>query len=136
VGADGARETMATARYTTAITLEERDLDCADIMLDLGDVRESARITVNGHAAGTLFAVPYRCMIGRYLHAGHNTISVDVTNLSANRIAGMDRRGEQWRVFKEINVVDLNYKKKLYSDWQPMPSGLLGPVSLVKMREL
>jgi len=135
-GADGARETMATAHYTTAITLEERDLDCADIMLDLGDVRESARITVNGHAAGTLFAVPYRCMIGRYLHAGHNTISVDVTNLSANRIAGMDRRGEQWRVFKEINVVDLNYKKKLYSDWQPMPSGLLGPVSLVKMREL
>lgn len=133
-GAAGVKETMATARYTTTLTLKKADLNAADYLLDLGDVRESARVKVNGQDSGVLFAVPYRCLIGRYLKAGQNTIEVEVTNLSANRIADMDRRGVQWRNFKEINVVDLNYKKTLYSSWKPMPSGLLGPVRILKMK--
>jgi len=63
---------------------------------------------------------------------GENEIRIEVTNLPANRIADMDRRGVEWRKFKEINVVDINYKKTLYSSWKPVPSGLAGPVTLVE----
>jgi len=36
-----------------------------------------------------------------------------------------------WRRFKEINVVDLNYKKTSYAHWTPLPSGLNGQVKLI-----
>ena len=55
-----------------------------------------------------------------------------MTNLPANRIADMDRRGVAWRKFKEINIVDLNYKKTNYAGWEPVASGLCSPVRLVE----
>ena len=51
--------------------------------------------------------------------------------MPANRIADMDRRGEKWRIFNEINVVNLQYKPIPYTDWQPLPSGLNGSVRLI-----
>jgi hypothetical protein len=36
----------------------------------------------------------------------------------------------EWRIFNDINVVDINYKQTLYDRWEPVPSGLLGPVSI------
>jgi hypothetical protein len=53
-----------------------------------------------------------------------NTIDIDVTNLPANRIADYDRRGVNWRIFKEINFVDVLYQKTTYGGWPVMPSGL------------
>jgi hypothetical protein len=43
----------------------------------------------------------------------------------------MDRRGEKWRIFNEINVVNLKYQRDPYSNWEPMPSGLNGAVKLI-----
>lgn len=40
--------------------------------------------------------------------------------------------GIQWRKFKEINVVDLNYKKSTYADWAPVPAGLNSALHLYK----
>lgn len=57
-----------------------------------------------------------------------------MTNLPANRIAELDRQQVPWRRFKEINVVDLNYKKTGYGHWEPMPSGLNGQVKLIPMQ--
>ncbi len=100
-------------------------------ILDLGDVRESARVTINGQSIGTLWAVPYRAEISQYLRTGKNTLEVEVTNLPANRIADYDRRGIEWRKFEEINLVDIKYRKTKYGHWEPMPSGLIGPVRLI-----
>lgn len=47
---------------------------------------------------------------GKFLKPGKNHIEIEVTNLPANRIAELDRQGVQWRKFKEINIVDLNYR--------------------------
>jgi len=66
------------------------------------------------------------------LRKGQNELRIEVTNLPANRIADMDRRGVQWRKMKEINIVDINYKKTTYADWTPVASGLQGEVKLVK----
>ena len=99
-------------------------------------MRESARIRINGHEVAILWAVPYRCSIGEYLRPGSNTLEVEVTNLPANRIADMDRRGVKWRIFKDINIAALGYKKGDYAGWQPVPSGLLGPVLVIPMETI
>lgn len=127
-----AKNTMGTACYSLTFSLP--DPSGREWMLDLGDVRESARVRINGQEVATLWAVPYRCLIGKYLCPGENRLEVEVTNLPANRIADMDRRGVPWRIFKEINVVDINYKKTGYAGWQPVPSGLLGPVRVYGLR--
>ncbi len=133
--AEGVKETMGTGAYTTTFTVQAKDLKDSEWQLDLGDVRESAKVKVNGKQVATLFAVPFRCYIGAYLHPGKNTLEVEVTNLPANRIADMDKKGVKWRIFKDTNIVNLNYKRTTYTNWQPMPSGLLGPVRLLKMKE-
>ena len=66
------------------------------------------------------------------LRAGKNTLRIEVTNLPANRIADMDRRGVEWRKMKEINVVDINYKRTKYDQWDPVPSGLNSDVKLMR----
>ena len=65
------------------------------------------------------------------LHKGKNEIRIEVTNLPANSIAELDRNEVPWRKMKEINVVDINYKKTTYADWAPMPSGLNSTVRLI-----
>jgi len=64
------------------------------------------------------------------LKKGKNELRIEVTNLPANRIADLDRRGVKWRKFNEINVVDINYKHTTYDGWQPVKSGLNGIVRL------
>lgn len=123
-----AKTTMATGLYTNEFTLPAMPAD--DWILDLGDVRESARVRINGQLVGTAWAVPYQLKVGKWLKPGKNVIEVEVTNLPANRITDMDKRGEIWRIFNEINVVDLNYKKSIYN-WEPLPSGLNSAVRLI-----
>jgi hypothetical protein len=127
-----AKINMGTACYATNFTL--KDETAKEWMLDLGDVRESARVRVNGKEVATLWSVPFRCLVGKYLRQGENRIEVEVTNLPANRIAEMDRQEIPWRKFKEINFVDINYKKTGYGHWEPVLSGLLGPVKLIPMQ--
>ena len=88
-----ASKTMATGLYTNEITLP--DIPADDWVIDLGDVRESARVRINGQDAGTAWAVPYQLKVGKLLKPGKNTIEVEVTNLPANRITDMDKRGEK-----------------------------------------
>ncbi len=132
---DGAEVVMGTACYTTTFSVDNPSV-ASEWMLSLGDVRESARVRVNGREAAVLWAVPYRCLIGKYLQAGTNTLEVEVTNLPANRIADMDRRGVKWRIFKDINIAALGYKKGDYAGWKPIPSGLQGPVTVVPMETI
>ena len=122
--------TMATGVYKTTFRLGSIQPGAAFI-LDLGDVRETAHVYVNGKDCGTLFAVPYRLDITRHCHEGENTLEVEVCNLPANRIAQLDRQRVQWRKFKEINVVDLNYKRTLYDTWSLLPSGLCSEVKII-----
>ena len=127
----GATTLMGTGRYSLTFDLPAMVAD--EWVLDLGDVRESARVRVNGCDAGTAWCVPFTLAVGEWLKPGSNTIEVEVTNLPANRIAELDRQQVSWRRFKEINVVDLNYKKTGYGHWEPMPSGLNGQVKLIPM---
>lgn len=98
------------------------------VVLDLGQVRETADVRINGKPAGVAWMRPYRLDISNLLQAGRNTIRVDVTNLLINKVLGdgpIDYSavfakygprfpaGEEWDVIRE-----------------PFPSGLLGPLRL------
>jgi len=50
--------------------------------------------------------------------------------VSANRIRGLDQRGVEWRIFRDINFVGIDYKPFDASKWPVRPSGLSGPVAL------
>lgn len=126
------KKNMGTGRYR--LTFDFTKEPGHEYRISLGDVRESARLRVNGKDAGTLFAVPFEAMIGLFLHDGKNTIEIDVTNLPANRIADYDRRGVDWRIFHEINFVSITYKPTLFDHWDVVPSGLLGPVIIQELR--
>lgn len=129
LGLDEAKVNMGTALYSLTFTLP--DIKADNWRLDLGDVRESARVKVNGKEVGTVWAAPFTIKIGEYLKAGENKLEVEVTNLPANRIADLDRREIEWRKFKDTNIVNIHYKKATYENWPVEPGGLLGPVKLI-----
>jgi len=100
-----------------------------ECLLDLGAVAQSARVRLNGRDFGTLFAPPFRIAVDG-LKAKGNVLEVEVTNLSANRIRDLDRRGVKWRNFYDINFISLGGKPFDASHWPLADSGLLGPVIL------
>ena len=131
---DAARITMGTGVYTTTVKLNKKQA-VKRWIIDLGDVRESARVYVNGQLVGCAWSVPFTLECSGVFHQGKNEIRIEVTNLPANRIAELDRQGVKWRKMKEINVVDLNYKRTTYEGWEPVKSGLASTVKLVELLE-
>jgi len=127
---DSAAVTMGTGVYTTTFKLSARQAR-KSWLINLGDVRESARVYINDQFVGCAWSVPFILDCGNTLRKGKNTLRIEVTNLPANRIADMDRRGVEWRKMEEINVVDINYKNTKYDHWTPVPSGLNSKVSLI-----
>ena len=126
--------TMGTGVYSTILEMT-REQAAARWAIDLGDVRESARVYVNGSFVGCAWAVPFVLECGDVFREGKNDIRIEVTNLPANRIAWMDRQGIPWRKFHNINVVDIKYKQTTYDGWDPVPSGLASKVVLLQVSE-
>ena len=66
-----------------------------------------------------------------------NILEIEVSNLMANRIADMDRRGVNWKKFYNVNFPPRRRENRgpdgLFnaSRWLPRESGLIGPVKLV-----
>jgi hypothetical protein len=120
-----------TTRYTIRFT---PDVVTQRYFLDLGQVADSARVELNGKLVATLIAPPYRVEIGPLL-AENNVLTIDVTNVAANRIRDLDRREVKWRIFKDINLVNIKYKPFDASDWPVRPAGLLGPVTITPLED-
>ena len=121
-----------TAEYT--LSFDQADVSADEYILDMGQVCESARVTLNGNDLGVLWSIPYRIKVGDYLKKGENTLKIEVANLMANRIRYMDRYGMAWRNFHEINFVNILYKPFDASGWEVMKSGLAGPVRIIPVR--
>ena len=123
----------ATARYEVRFTLNDPTV-ADDWLLDLGDVRESAEIFLNGEQVTTLVAIPFRTKVGKWLRKGENLLQVEVTNLPSNYMAEQERRGVRWRIFKDANIASVTGVKSFsFGDWPTDPSGLLGEVSLTPL---
>jgi hypothetical protein len=121
-----------TARYTTSFDLPASE--SGRWRLDLGDVRESARVYINGEYAGTCFAHPYSIEISELLNEGDNKLEIEVTNLAANRLRALERSGKEWKKFYEINMVNIHYQKFDATVWASTPSGLCSQPRLVPLQ--
>lgn len=130
---DSAKVTMGTGVYTTTVRMSKTDA-LKNYAIDLGDVRESARVYINGKFIGCAWSVPFVINCGKAFKTGVNSLRIEVTNLPANRIADLDRKGVNWRKFNEINFVNITYKKSLYNDWKPVESGLNSKVTLYELK--
>ena len=99
----------------------------AQLWLDLGDVKNLAEVTVNGKPLGILWRAPFRVDITGALKPGNNTLEVKVTNLWVNRLIG-DQQPNATRKYTFTT-------SRFYSANSPLlPSGLLGPVQIVRSR--
>ncbi|MHB1795507.1 MAG: glycosyl hydrolase [Acidobacteriaceae bacterium] len=105
-------------QYTTTFEIPAKYLaKHPHILLDLGDVKDVAEISINGKPGPVLLLRPYRAEVTTLLHAGENTLQVTVVNAQYNALAarGADRN------FVPGPTDTVNDR---------MPSGLMGPVRL------
>ena len=133
LGGDPAKRFGGTARYRLEFAAPAAKADAW--LLDLGDVRESARVRLNGQDLGTAWSIPFQLRFdGALLKPTGNVLELDVTNLAANRIRDLDQRKVDWKIMREINFVNINYRPFDASNWPLTPSGLLGPVTLTPLK--
>jgi hypothetical protein len=97
----------------------------ARLWIDLGDVKNLAVVTVNGKELGTVWHAPYRVDATSALQPGANQISVQVINSWVNRLIG-DQQSDT--TTKYTFTTWKTYK----ADSPLLPSGLIGPVAVVR----
>ncbi|MYM34524.1 glycoside hydrolase [Duganella sp. FT94W] len=116
----GIRYFSGTATYSTTISVGAGAP--ARVILDLGEVRDIARVRLNGKDAGIAWKPPYRIDLGQLLQAGDNRLEVDVTNPWQNRLIGDAQPG----------ATSITNMRGVYDAQAPLrESGLIGPVRLL-----
>jgi len=115
----GVRYFSGAATYRA--TLHLSDAQRGQLWLELGSVREIATVRVNGREAGTQWRAPYAVRLDGLVHAGENTVEIEVANLWPNRLIG-DLQSSTAKSFTQTNVHA--YRK----DSPLLPSGILAPV--------
>ena len=122
---------VSPARLVTDLNSTPRPR-ASDWRLDLGDVRETARVFLNGQEVGVAWSIPFEVELPiRLLRQKDNQLTIEVTNLSANYMRLRDGQLPSWKKFYEINFVDIRYRPFDATKWKPVSSGLLGPVRVL-----
>jgi hypothetical protein len=116
----GIRYFSGTATYNATVEAPAITRN-SPVYLHFTDIRELAQVTINGHAAGTVWAMPYTLRVDPWLHSGLNQLSIAVTNLWPNRIIG-DLQPDNTHRYTQTNIT------KYKADSPLLPSGLIGPV--------
>ncbi|MBU6268162.1 MAG: glycoside hydrolase [Sphingomonadales bacterium] len=93
------------------------------LVLDLGEAKEIAEVTVNGKPAGSVWHSPYTLDIGALMKPGRNHIAVRVANLWVNRLVGDAQPGAKPITWSAMPT----YR----ADAPLRRSGLIGPVRLL-----
>ena len=130
----GLKEFSGTAAYSFHFLKPEGNAEA--FRLDLGVVHETARVFLNGEELAVLTGPVFQVDIPAILLQDENILIIRVSNLMANRILGMEKRGEKYQNFYNINF-SAKYRENLGKDgvfttrgWEPLESGLMGPVVL------
>ena len=108
-----------TINFPQAVTLNPR----SRIYLDLGSVKNVARVKLNGRDLGVVWTAPWRLDVTAAIRADANELEIEVANLWPNRLIGdaglpKDKR----RTVTNVQTYDRSASL--------LPSGLLGPVTL------
>jgi hypothetical protein len=128
---DAIRHYSGTATYRKTLDLAKLAPDGrvppGRTWLDLGTVKNLARVRLNGKDLGVVWTAPWRVETTGVLKSGSNQLEIDVVNLWPNRLIGDASLPPEKRLTK-TNVH--------FAPGAPLlPSGLLGPVRLVTSEE-
>ncbi|QQS47424.1 MAG: glycoside hydrolase [Acidobacteriota bacterium] len=123
----GVKYFSGTATYTQTVNAPAGwFVSGAQLWLDLGEVKNLAEVAVNGRNLGVIWKTPFRVDISEALKPGANTVEVKVTNLWVNRLIG-DQQPDAGRKYSYAPM-------PFYQANSPLrPSGLLGPVQLIRV---
>ena len=131
-----------SAAIFDGIGVYETDFDLPEVneagyLLKFDQVHEAVEVIINGENLGWCWSFPLQVKIpSDLLKKTGNQLKLRAKNLSANRIAEMDRQGIEWKKFKEINFVNIRYQPFNASHWPVLPSGLMGEVRLVPLERM
>jgi hypothetical protein len=119
-----------TAIYTKTFELPnlKRETRNAKLYLDLGNVRELAKVKVNGKSCGITWCPPFRVDITDAAKPGRNKVEVEVVNFWPNRIIG-DAGLPKEQQLTHTNIRKFNKDSKLTD------AGLLGPVRVLQQAD-
>lgn len=151
---DWTEHEMRGIKYYSGIATYKKSFDITGIdhnnlkyYIDLGVVKDIARIKLNGKDIGVIWCSPWRIDISGALKEGTNEIEIEVANRWINRLLG-DRQEP------DMNVRTVKFKNGLlggkefvtgrytftleaamqsFKFTEPLSSGLLGPVSIQKV---
>lgn len=104
--------------YSTTFTVSAIDAG-EQLILDLGNVRDVAEVTINGKSTATLLLRPYQTDISAFVQPGENRLEIAVTNALFNSMVLREPR--PFRAGPTENPSGL------------MSSGLIGPVQIKVM---
>ena len=93
-------------------------------------VREAAMVYVNNQLAGYVWHPPYRVEITKLIQPGANRIRVVVGNTAINEMAGASL--PDYRLL--YSKYGVEFIPQGMQHLQPLPSGILGPVSLIEVQ--
>jgi len=114
---------MATYRRTFAAPESMVETPAGRLFLDLGVVKNMARVRLNGRDLGVVWCAPWRVDVTKALKPGANELEITVASLWLNRLIGdAGLPPEKRRTWTSANP----YKP----DAALVESGLLGPVIL------
>ncbi len=121
----GIRYFSGSVTYSNTFKLKKKEIRGKDsIILDLGDVKDLAEVTVNGKNLGVYWNAPFKVDITKAVRNGDNTIEVKVINMWHNRLVGDVQPG----VTGKITYTQMDF---FTPDEPLLPSGLLGPVNVI-----
>ena len=119
----GIKYFSGTATYTKTFDIPQSAIGDPQsaILLDLGQLKNLAEVTLNGQNLGILWKPPYRLDITKAAKAGANALEVKVTNMWCNRLIGDEQLPDdcEWQ----------GKQLKAWPQWllegKPRPSGRL-----------
>ncbi|HUZ45223.1 MAG TPA: glycosyl hydrolase [Terriglobia bacterium] len=90
-------------------------------------VHEAAVVYLNGRRAGSVWRPPFELEVTGFVREGENTLRIVVGNLAINEMAG--------KALPSYRLLNRRYGKRAepqdMENLQPLPSGLLGPITLM-----
>jgi hypothetical protein len=129
----GGRTYSGWATYETSVEVPDLGRD-VEWQLDLGEVHETAEVTLNGQGLGAAWKSPRRLECGGALRAGRNELKVEVANLWIHHVAAQPPPPE-WKAVEETVGIRWGRYGEVKAPSLP-PSGLLGPVRLLPLRRV
>src|SRR6218665_509428 len=141
---EGIKYYSGTATYYKKFDWSEKP--SGSLYLDLGVVKNMARVTLNGKDLGVVWTAPWRADISEAARLKNNELKIEAVNLWPNRLIGDEKKpydgalDEKWPDWlqhgqpRTSGRYTFTSARPYKADSPLLPSGLMGPVRIIKLK--